>query len=136
MIIFGLLILIAAVVVGVGTWFNSVNTDSMDVAVFNYVIAGQTNQVVLMSMLVGALGMVGFFLVLGRASALAGRSRATRREMREYKREAVTTRKDRDRLARENRDLAQQSAISDEPRHLGPRRRWWQRFSNRTPSHA
>ncbi|MCE5289455.1 MAG: hypothetical protein LLG14_09460 [Nocardiaceae bacterium] len=137
MVILGLLVVIAAVVAGVGVYFNSMNEHSADVAVFNWMLSGQTNQIVLIAMLVGALGMLGLMMVIGRTSAIAGDRRATRRELREMNRENKMMRKDRDRLARQNRDLAQTTAVRDEPGYAAaPRRHWWHRFSHRQPTHA
>lgn len=84
MIILGLIILIAAVVVGVAGVMTNVGdahrlTD--DFAVFGYHVTGSTGMLLLYGIVIGAVGMLGLSLLLAGARRTAVRGRAARRDL-------------------------------------------------------
>ena len=140
MIVLGLLALIASGAVMAGVLVNSVNHGTTSLAVFNWSVTGTAGQMFFLSAAVGALAALGLMMILARGSMLASRRRATRHEMRELER-------DRKRLAKENRRLADRSDAAmtrDDTVGRGDavtrgatvERRGWRRWFHREPTHA
>ncbi|WP_054811172.1 hypothetical protein [Nocardia arizonensis] len=96
-ILLGLLVLIAAVVVGVaGVAANSgeVRTDTSDFGVFDYHFSASAGELFLYGMAVGAIGMLGLSLLLMGVRQSSRRNSATRRELRKTRKEAAAARRD------------------------------------------
>lgn len=105
MIIVGLVVLVAAVVVGVaGVLTNSGGahalTDSF--AVFGYHVTGSTGVLFLYGIVVGAVGLGGLSLLLAGARRTAHRGRKARRELKESRRETASVSLERDELAEQS----------------------------------
>ncbi|GAB2677682.1 hypothetical protein [Nocardia goodfellowii] len=89
-ILIGLLVLIAAVIVGAaGVAANSGGIDASTgkFEVFDYSFTATAGEVFLAGIVVGAVGMLGLALLLAGAWRASSRSRATRRELRQSRRE-------------------------------------------------
>ncbi|MET7767119.1 hypothetical protein [Nocardia sp. NPDC005366] len=89
-ILIGLLVLIAAVVVGVaGVTANSgeVRTDTSDFGVFDYHFTASAGELFLYGMAIGAIGMLGLSLLLAGLWRTSRRSSEARRELRRSRRE-------------------------------------------------
>ncbi|MBH0776891.1 hypothetical protein [Nocardia bovistercoris] len=95
-IILGLLVLIAAVVVGVaGVAANTgeVRTDTSDFGVFDYHFTASAGELFLYGMAVGAIGMLGLALLLAGLWKSSRRNSETRRELRRTRKEAAQARR-------------------------------------------
>ncbi|WP_405179912.1 hypothetical protein OG225_00350 [Nocardia sp. NBC_01377] len=91
-ILIGLLVLIAAVVVGVaGVAANTgeVRTDTSDFGVFDYHFTASAGELFLWGMAVGAIGMLGLSLLLLGVWRSSRRGAEARRELRKTRREKV-----------------------------------------------
>jgi uncharacterized membrane protein len=125
MIFLGLLILVAAVIIGVGIVTMSANTDATHTFVlFGYGFETTLAGMFLMGACVGALALLGLAMVLGRASGIAHQRRATKHELRETRREAKLARKERDELLEEQRrrddELLSAQRRHDDDRTVAP----------------
>lgn len=83
-VIIGLVILVAAVLVGVAGVFansGSAHTLTDDFAVFGYHVTGSTGVLFLYGIVVGGIGIAGLALLLAGARRSARRGRAARREL-------------------------------------------------------
>lgn len=83
MIVIGLILLIAAVIVGVvGLMANGGDADMLtsDFSVFGYQVTGTTGTVFLYGIAVGVVGMFGLSLLLAGARRTAHRGRVARRD--------------------------------------------------------
>ncbi|WP_067898090.1 hypothetical protein [Nocardia vaccinii] len=83
-VIIGLVILIAAVLVGVaGVFANGGSTHALtdNFAVFGYHVTGSSGVLFLYGIVVGGIGIVGLSLLLAGARRTARRGRAARREL-------------------------------------------------------
>jgi hypothetical protein len=94
----GLVILVAAVVVGVaGVMANGDSghplTDNF--AVFGYHVTGSTGQLFLYGIVVGAVGLCGLSLLLAGARRTARRGRTARRDLKQSRRETAAISQDR-----------------------------------------
>jgi uncharacterized membrane protein YciS (DUF1049 family) len=101
-VLIGLVVLVAAVVVGVaGVLANggSGHAFSGHFAVFGYHVSGSTGELFLYGVVVGAIGVGGLGLLLSGASRTARRGRLARRELKRSRRETASVSKDRDQLA-------------------------------------
>jgi hypothetical protein len=101
-ILFGLVILIAAVVVGVaGVLANGGGAHPLTdhFAVFGYHVTGSTGLLFLYGIVVGALGLFGLSLLLAGARRTARRGRTARRELTQSRRETAAANQDRRDLA-------------------------------------
>jgi hypothetical protein len=101
-ILVGLVILVAAVVVGLaGVLTNGGGghplTDSF--AVFGYHVTGSTGLLFLYGIVVGAVGLFGLSLLLAGARRTARRGRTARRELKQSRRETAAANQDRHDLA-------------------------------------
>ena len=100
-IIIGLVILVAAVVVGVaGVLSNSGSGHPLThhFAVFGYHVTGSTGTLFLYGIVVGALGMLGLSLLLAGARRTSRRGREARRGLTQSRRETAAVSQDRDDL--------------------------------------
>ena len=101
-VLIGLVILVAAVVVGVaGVLANGDGHPLTDqFAVFGYHVTGSTGVLFLYGIVVGAVGMFGLSLLLAGARRTARRGRTARRDLKQSRREAAV-------VSQDQRDLAQ-----------------------------
>jgi hypothetical protein len=98
-IIVGLVVLLAAVVVGVtGVLTNAgpANPLTENFVVFGYHVTGSTGTLFLFGIVVGAVGMLGLSVLLAGARRSAGRGRDARRELKRSQRETALLNQDRD----------------------------------------
>ncbi|MDV2476112.1 hypothetical protein ACFWDA_13570 [Rhodococcus zopfii] len=141
-IIFGLVVLLAAVIVGLtGVLSNSgaghALTDSF--AVFGYHVTGSTGTLFLYGIVVGAVGLIGLGLLLAGARRTSRRGRVARHDLRESRRETADAYQDRDHLA-EQREMADANpdTVDRAPHganhrdHRAERRDWRHPFGHRT----
>ena len=106
-VILGLVILVAAVIVGVaGVLANGGHAHAVThFAVFGYHVTGSTGTLFLYGIVVGALAMVGLSLLLAGARRTSRRGRDARRGLAQSRRETAAVSADRDDL-RGQRDTA------------------------------
>lgn len=100
-VILGLIILIAAVIVGVaGVLGNAGSGHALThgFAVFGYHVTGSTGTLFLYGIVVGAIAVLGLSLLLAGARRTSRRGRAARSELRQSRRETATVSQDRDDL--------------------------------------
>ena len=101
MIIIGLVILVAAVVVGVaGVLSNAGSGHALThpFAVFGYHVTGSTGTLFLYGIVVGAIAVAGLSLLLAAARRTSRRGREARRGLRRSRRETAAVSQDRDDL--------------------------------------
>jgi hypothetical protein len=101
-ILIGLVILVAAVVVGVAgvlTNGGGAHTLTDQFAVFGYHVTGSTGLLFLYGIVVGAVGLFGLSLLLAGARRTARRGRTARSELKQSRRETAAANQDRDDLA-------------------------------------
>ncbi|MDV7355989.1 hypothetical protein R4282_23620 [Rhodococcus oxybenzonivorans] len=145
-IIFGLVILLAAVIIGLaGVLINSGDAHALtdDFAVFGYHVTGSTGTLFLYGIVVGAVGLLGLSLLLAGARRTSRRGRLARHDLKDSRRETADAYQDRDRLA-EQRDVAaadpatvDTTAHSPTPRvQRDGRRDWRHPFGHRSDSVA
>ncbi|BFV55931.1 hypothetical protein KCMC57_up10350 [Kitasatospora sp. CMC57] len=108
MIIIGLIILVAAVVVGVAGVLSNAGsmhalTDGFEV--FGYHVTGSSGTLFLYGMVVGAVALFGLSLLLTGARRTSRRGRAARQGLKQSRRETAAVSKDRDDLI-DQRDTA------------------------------
>jgi hypothetical protein len=114
-IIFGLIILIAAVVAGVaGVLSNSGSGHALTqgFAVFGYHVTGSTGTLFLYGIVVGAVALAGLSLLLAGARRTSRRGSDARRGLRQSRRETAAVRQDRDDLI-DQRETARAYTASD-----------------------
>jgi hypothetical protein len=100
-IIFGLIILIAAVVAGVaGVLGNGGSGHALtrEFAVFGYHVTGSTGTLFLYGIVVGAVALAGLSLLLAGARRTSRRGRDARRGLQQSRRETAAVSQDRDDL--------------------------------------
>jgi hypothetical protein len=119
-IIIGLVILVAAVVVGVsGVLSNSGSGHPLThhFAVFGYHVTGSTGTLFLYGIVVGALGLLGLSLLLAGARRTSRRGRQARRGLAQSRRETAAVTQDRDGLIdqRETARAYTASTLGDGP---------------------
>src|SRR5690348_12240601 len=105
-LLIGLVIVLAAVVVGVaGVLANGGSghplTDHF--AVFGYHVTGSTGQLFLYGLVLGAIGTAGLAMLLTAARRSARRGHTARRELKQSRRETAAISEDRDNLAQAQR---------------------------------
>ena len=116
-IIIGLVVLVAAVVVGVGGVLSNDGSGhalTHPFAVFGYHVTGSTGAVFLAGLVIGALALVGLSLLLAGARRTARRGHEARRGLRQSRRETAAVSRDRDGLL-DQRDAARSYTDSDIP---------------------
>ena len=106
-VILGLVILVAAVVVGVaGVLANGGHAHAVThFAVFGYHVTGSTGTLFLYGIVIGALALAGLSVLLAGARRTSRRGRDARRGLAQSRRETATVSADRDDL-RDQRDTA------------------------------
>ena len=106
-VILGLILLVAAVVVGVaGVLANGGHDHAVThFAVFGYHVTGSTGTLFLYGIVVGAVGLAGLSILLADARRTARRGREARRGLLQSRRETAAVSKDRDDLI-DQRDTA------------------------------
>ncbi|WP_433599419.1 hypothetical protein ACQPXH_27765 [Nocardia sp. CA-135953] len=95
-IIIGLVVLIGAVIIGVaGVAANTgeVRTSSSDFGVFDYHFTASAGELFLYGIAIGALGMLGLGLLLAGVWRSSRRNSATRRDLRQSRRELAAQEK-------------------------------------------
>ena len=100
-IILGLVVLVAAVVIGVAGVLVNHGSDHALVhpfAVFGYHVTGSTGTLFLYGIVLGAIGVAGLSLLLAGARRTARRGSAARRGLRQSRRETAAVSQDRDDL--------------------------------------
>jgi hypothetical protein len=100
-IILGLVILLAAVIVGLaGIFTNSGSTHDLThgFAVFGYHVTGSTGTLFLYGIVVGAIGLLGLSLLLAGARRSSRRGRVARRGLKQSRRETASASHARDAL--------------------------------------
>jgi hypothetical protein len=100
-IILGLIVLVAAVVIGVaGVLGNAGSGHALTgpFAVFGYHVTGSAGTLFLYGIVVGAIGVAGLSLLLAGARRTSRRGRAARRGLRQSRRETAAVSRDRDDL--------------------------------------
>ena len=113
-IIIGLVILVAAVVVGVaGVLSNSGSGHALThpFALFGYHVTGSTGTLFLYGIVVGAIAVAGLSLLLAAARRTSRRGHEARRGLRQSRRETAAVSRDRDDLI-DQRDAARDHTVS------------------------
>ena len=99
-VIVGLVVLLAAVIVGftgVLTNAGAAHPLTENFSVFGYHVTGSTGTLFLFGIVVGAVAMLGLSVLLGGARRTAGRGRDARHELKRSQRETAFLNQDRDR---------------------------------------
>jgi hypothetical protein len=118
-VIVGLVILAAAVIVGVaGVLANGGPAYEVShFAVFGYHVTGSTGTLFLYGIVTGALAMAGLSMLLAGARRTSRRGRAARQSLRQSRRETAAVSTDRDDLTGQ-RDTARAYTVHDEQRNF------------------
>jgi Sec-independent protein translocase protein TatA len=117
-IILGLVILLAAVIVGLAGIFTnsgSAHVLTHDFAVFGYHVTGSTGTLFLYGIVVGAIGLLGLGLLLAGARRASRRGRVARRGLKQSRRETASASQERDALIDERDTARAHQADSDGP---------------------
>lgn len=112
-IVLGLIILIAAVVVGVaGVLGNASDANALThgFSVFGYHVTGSTGTLFLYGIVVGAVAVLGLSLLLASARRESRRGRTTRRSLKKSRHETTVSGRDREDLIDE-REAARAETI-------------------------
>jgi hypothetical protein len=138
-VVLGLIILVAAVVVGVAGVFNNVGSGhalTHGFSVFGYHVTGSTGALFLYGIVVGAAAMLGLGLLLAGARRTSRRGRAARRELKQSRgqtavsqdrdligqRESVQAETARSETARADETARSETARADETARSGTAR--------------
>jgi hypothetical protein len=138
-VVLGLIILVAAVVVGVAGVFNNVGSGhalAHGFSVFGYHVTGSTGALFLYGIVVGAAAMLGLGLLLAGARRTSRRGRAARRELKQSRgqtavsqdrdligqRESVQAETARSETARADETARSETARADETARSGTAR--------------
>ena len=102
-VILGLIIFVAAVVVGVAGVFGNGGTHGLDhgFSVLGYHVTGSTGLLFLYGIVLGAVGMLGLSLLLAGARRTARRGRTARRDLKQSRRDTAS-------VSRDNQELVEQ----------------------------
>jgi hypothetical protein len=143
-IIFGLIILVAAVIAGVAAVLGNAGAAhavAHPFSVLGYHLTGSTGTLFLYGVVVGAVGLLGLTLLLGGARRTSRRGRQARLGLRQSRRETATVSRDRDDLL-DQREAARvdiAAATGDVSGNASPRpapassRSWQQRLLRPPP---
>ncbi len=125
-LILGLIILIAAIVIGLAGIFGNTGAGhdlggGGDFSVFGYHATGSTGSLFLSGMIVGAVALLGLTLVMVGARRSARRSAQARRDLETSRREAATVERARDDLSTPRDDVPAdtRAPVADAPRRRG-----------------
>lgn len=113
-LVLGLVLLVAAVIVGVaGVLGNAGSSHALthDFSVFGYHVTGSTGTLFLYGIVVGAVAVFGLSLLLTSARRSARRGRVARRGLKQSRRETATVSQDRDDMV-DQRDAARAETAS------------------------
>ncbi|MFM1726974.1 hypothetical protein ABI214_09240 [Prescottella soli] len=102
MILVGLILLVAAIVVGVAGVLTNAGAEHAltdDFTVFGYHVTGSTGALFLYGIVVGAVGVLGLSLLLVAARRTSRRGRAARTELKQSRRNEAALTQQRDDLA-------------------------------------
>jgi len=113
-VIFGLIVLLAAVIIGVaGVLGNAGRAHGLNhgFAVFGYHVTGSTGTLFLYGIVVGAVALAGLSLLLAGARRTSRRGSAARREVRQSRQQTAAVSQDRDDLIAQ-RDTARAHTAS------------------------
>jgi hypothetical protein len=116
-VIVGLVILIAAVIVGVGGVLGNAghaHALSHGFALFGYHVTGSTGTLFLYGIVVGAIAVLGLSLLLAGARRTSRRGHAARRGLKQSRSETAAASRDRDSLIAE-RDTARAETAAAQP---------------------
>jgi hypothetical protein len=122
-VLIGLVILIAAVVVGVAgvlTNGGGAHTLTDQFAVFGYHVTGSTGLLFLYGIVVGAVGLLGLSLLVAGARRTARRGRTARSDLQQSRRETAAAYQDRDDLARARQQQTQDADADADHREGSP----------------
>ena len=100
-VIVGLVVLLAAVIVGfTGVLTNAGDAHPLteDFSVFGYHVTGSTGTLFLFGIVIGVVAMLGLSVLLAGAQRTAGRGRDARRDLKNSQREMAFLNRDRDTL--------------------------------------
>ena len=114
-IVIGLVILVAAVVVGLAGVLGNSGSDhalTHGFAVFGYHVTGSTGTLFLYGIVVGAIGVLGLSLLLAGARRTSRRGREARRGLKQSRRETATASQARDDLIDERETARAYTASS------------------------
>jgi type IV secretory pathway TrbL component len=98
-VVLGLIILLAAVVVGVAGVFNNLGSEhalTHGFSVFGYHVTGSTGELFLYGIVIGAAALLGLGLLLAGARRAARRGRSARRALKDSGGQTGTVQQDRD----------------------------------------
>ena len=122
-VIFGLIVLVAAVIVGVaGVLGNGGSGHALPrgFAVFGYHVTGSTGSLFLYGIVVGAIALTGLSLLLAGARRTSRRGSAARRGLRQSRGETAAVRAERDDLIDQRENARADTAgtpVNGAPRH-------------------
>lgn len=122
-VVIGLVILVAAVVVGVaGVLSNGGGSHALTdhFAVFGYHVTGSTGQLFLYGLVVGGIAVAGLALLLTGARRSSRRGSTARRELKQSRRETAAITQDRDDLAHAQQRVARVAATDTTARSASP----------------
>ncbi|HEY6647987.1 MAG TPA: hypothetical protein VI217_12925 [Mycobacterium sp.] len=118
-VIVGLVVLLAAVIVGftgVLTNAGAAHALTENFAVFGYHVTGSTGTLFLFGIVVGAVAMLGLSVLLAGARRTAGRGRDTRHQLARSQRETAFLNQERDqRLEHQQAGTASGTAVNPQP---------------------
>jgi hypothetical protein len=124
-VIVGLVVLLAAVIVGsTGVLTNSgaENPLTANFSVFGYHVTGSTGTLFLFGIVIGAIGMLGLSVLLAGARRTAERGRDARRDLRRSQRETAFLNRDRDQLLEQSQQDSVATSATGHPPDAGARR--------------
>ena len=116
-VIVGLVVLLAAVIVGVTGVLTNAGPDhplTENFSVFGYHVTGSTGTLFLFGIVVGAVAMLGLSVLLAGARRTAGRGRDARRDLQRSQRETAFLNQDRDTRLQHQQDAATGTAVDSQ----------------------
>ena len=115
-VIVGLVVLLAAVIVGFTGVLTNAHPLPENFAVFGYHVTGSTGTLFLFGIVVGAVAMLGLSVLLAGARRTAGRGRDSRHELKRSQRETAFLNQEREqRLEHQQVGAAGGSAVNPQP---------------------
>ena len=114
-VIVGLVVLLAAVIVGfTGVLTNAGPSHPLTehFSVFGYHVTGSTGTLFLFGIVIGAVGMLGLCVLLAGARRTAGRGRDARRDLKNSQRETAFLNRDRDKLLEQQQGADTDSTVN------------------------
>jgi hypothetical protein len=118
-VVLGLIILVAAVVVGVAGVFNNVGSGhalTHGFSLFGYHMTGSTGALFLYGIVVGAAAILGLGLLLAGARRTSRRGRAARRELKQSRPQTAAVSQDRDLIGQRENAQAETARSETRPR--------------------